>query len=68
MEWINVNDRLPEDKNSMYLVIAERGKKRLPRIAKWQQPSKKFTWMVSPFKAKEITHWMPLLPIPPKED
>jgi hypothetical protein len=60
MEWIDVNDQLPNEDSSVLVV----GLARYRTVADW---SKESGWSVGReelFGSKDITHWMPLPELP----
>ena len=60
MEWISVNDRLPERMQPV-IVCRDNGKveQGYRDVGDW--------WKVYGTRTKKVTHWMPL-PEPPKEE
>ena len=76
MEWISVNDRLPEDRTRV-LVADERdgyvGIATMCLYYNWDPHSKdklkpKWSWNKDSYDIDEFTHWMLLPEPPPKED
>lgn len=68
-EWINVKDRLPDDKEQ-YLICNESNFGKID-IAYYQPIGDKFSnyepfWQARSHRSTGVTHWMPL-PEPPKE-
>jgi len=58
-DWISAKDRLPsppEEYNAWYLVVSEGGSM---EVAMWTDE-----WSTEFIGADEITHWMPLPPLP----
>lgn len=73
MDWINVNDRLPKNRNP--ILVRARGTARQGNITLVGVCSKTGFWFLQNSEAMfgfpnlqyEVTHWQPL-PQPPKED
>jgi len=68
MEWISVNDRLPETSQNVIIIRFSNGRFYLPDMAEYYG-GQFFPTLQMPdgtdFNADWITHWMPL-PEPPK--
>ena len=62
MNWISVEDRLPEE-TGYYLIFCHAGEKMFPKQKIDYFIENKQGWLHS----SNITHWMPL-PAPPKEN
>ena len=66
MEWISVNDRLPE-KCGEYIVFVKNLTGRIAYFNPVFVASFYYTWNFQAWEDNVVTHWMPL-PAPPKED
>ena len=62
-EWISVEDRLPERKQSVWVFVRGSGQ----TTGWWHYYGKKVTWWTPARITCAVTHWMPL-PKPPKEE
>ncbi len=77
MEWISVKDKLPEEKEGLYLVTDGKLVDKCEWVSSYLSPNDKpadkcawfnsssYMWIL-PFFMKKVTHWMPF-PKPPKE-
>lgn len=71
MEWISVTDKLPNDGETVLVVVRRYSAGFLPMSAvEMASYSRDFDWVFDDapvFGVIDITHWMPL-PEPPKEE
>lgn len=63
MEWISVEDKLPEDMKAVVTYSSNKHGRRI-QLAWWN--SYWHTWLSNTKSVRHITHWMPL-PEPPKQ-
>ena len=67
MEWISVNDKMPEN-DAPYLVFAESADPDKPFIQiAWYNPSRRLWELIPTAWSNFISHWMPLPSAPHRE-